>query len=139
MNEELKDMEEEKQKLKEIIKQINEEENRIETILSNSDMNYDLENIAKARVLQAQVKKLEDIKNIKNKPYFARMDFKENNKDIEKFYIGKISLLDNKTSYPIIVDWRAPISNLYYEGKIGKASYECLGNEIQKEFIFIEE
>ena len=43
---------------------------------------------------------------------------------MEKLYIGKISILDSKTAEPIIVDWRAPISNLYYEGKIGKAEYE---------------
>mgnify|MGYP001115417201 CR=1 FL=1 len=65
------------------------------------------------------------------------MDFKEDTKDLEKFYIGKISLLDNKTAYPIIVDWRAPISNLYYEGRIGKASYECLGKQIEGE-IFLK-
>ena len=125
----------EKQKLKEIVKKINDEENELEYSLSNSDMNYDLENIAKANILQSQIKKLEDIKKIKDKPYFARMDFKENAKDLEKLYIGKISLLDNKTAYPIIVDWRAPISNLYYEGKIGKAAYECLGEQIEGEII----
>lgn len=124
---------EEKQKLKEIVKKIKEEEQTIEESLSNSNMNYDLENIAKANILMAQVKKLEDIKKIKDKPYFARMDFKEETKNLEKFYIGKISLLDNKTAYPIIVDWRAPISNLYYEGKIGPAEYECLGEKIKGE------
>ena len=128
---------EEKQKLKEILKKIKEEETTIEESLSNSNMNYDMENIAKANVLMAQVKKLEDIKKIKDKPYFARMDFKENFKQLEKFYIGKISLLDNKTAYPIIVDWRAPIANLYYEGKIGPAEYECLGEKIKGE-IFLK-
>ena len=79
----------------------------------------------------------ENIKKIKDKPYFARMDFKEKSKDLEKFYIGKISILDNKTAYPIIVDWRAPIANLYYEGKIGNAEYECLGEKIKGE-IFLK-
>ena len=32
------------------------------------------------------------------------MDFKEENRDLEKLYIGKISILDNKTAEPIIVD-----------------------------------
>ena len=122
---------EEKKKLKDIVQKIKEEEQTIEESLSNSNMNYDMENIAKANILMAQVKKLEDIKKIKDKPYFARMDFKEDSKQLEKFYIGKISLLDNKTAYPIIVDWRAPISNLYYEGKIGPAEYECLGEKIK--------
>lgn len=123
----------EKKKLKEIVKKIKKEEKELEDSLSSSDKNYDLENIAKANSLQFKIKKLEDIKKIKDKPYFARMDFKENSKEVEKLYIGKISLLDNKTAYPIIVDWRAPISNLYYEGKLGKAKYECLGEQIEGE------
>ena len=131
MNEEI--FSQEKDKLKEIVKKINEEETNIDTALSKTSMNYDMENIAFANVLQAQVKKLEDIKKIKTKPYFARMDFRESGKETEKFYIGKISLLDHKTAYPIIVDWRAPIANLYYEGKIGEAEYECLGEKIKGE------
>jgi len=128
---------EEKAKLKEITKKILEEEEKLEEYLSNTSMNYDLENIAQAKVVESQIQKLENIKKIKNKPYFARMDFKEESKSLEKFYIGKISILDNKTAYPIIVDWRAPIANLYYEGKIGNAEYECLGKKIKGE-IFLK-
>lgn len=131
MDEEI--FQEEKEKLKEIIQKIEAEEEIIEHTLSNSDKNFKLEDMAKATLLQSYFKKLEDIKKIKDKPYFARMDFREDSKELEKFYIGKISLLDNKTAYPIIVDWRAPIANLYYEGKIGKAEYECLGEKINGE------
>lgn len=127
----------EKEKLKEIVKKINKEENNLEQYLTSADMNYDLENIAQAQFVSSQLRKLENIKSIKDKPYFARMDFKENGKSVEKLYIGKISLLDNKTAYPIIVDWRAPISNLYYEGRVGKAEYECLGEKIKGE-IFLK-
>lgn len=127
----------EKEKLKDIVKKINKEENNLEQYLSSADMNYDLENIAQAQFVSSQLRKLENIKSIKDKPYFARMDFKEDGKNVEKLYIGKISLLDNKTAYPIIVDWRAPISNLYYEGRVGKAEYECLGEKIKGE-IFLK-
>lgn len=127
----------EKEKLKDIVKKINKEENNLEQYLSSADMNYDLENIAQAQFVSSQLRKLENIKSVKDKPYFARMDFKEDGKNVEKLYIGKISLLDNKTAYPIIVDWRAPISNLYYEGRVGKAEYECLGEKIKGE-IFLK-
>lgn len=127
----------EKEKLKDIVKKIDKEENNLEQYLSSADMNYDLENIAQAQFVSSQLRKLENIKSIKDKPYFARMDFKEDGKSVEKLYIGKISLLDNKTAYPIIVDWRAPISNLYYEGRVGKAEYECLGEKIKGE-IFLK-
>lgn len=126
---------EEKEKLKEINNKVLEEEKLIEEELRKSDMNYTMEDIAKGEVLLTRVKKLENIKKIKNVPYFTRMDFKEENRDLEKLYIGKISILDNKTAEPIIVDWRAPISNLYYEGKIGSAEYECLGKKIKGDIL----
>jgi DNA helicase-2/ATP-dependent DNA helicase PcrA len=59
------------------------------------------------------------------KPYFARVDFKEeDSKNSQNLYIGKVSLL-REDNEPLITDWRAPVANLYYEGRIGEASYEC--------------
>jgi DNA helicase-2/ATP-dependent DNA helicase PcrA len=61
-----------------------------------------------------------------SKPYFARVDFREDgNETLQKLYIGKMSLLKDKDNEPLIIDWRAPIANLYYEGRIGDAFYEC--------------
>ena len=68
---------EEKEKLKEINNKVLEEEKLIEEELRKSDMNYTMEDIAKGEVLLTRVKKLENIKKIKDVPYFARMDFKE--------------------------------------------------------------
>ena len=121
---------EEEKNLKRTIGKIEEEEEFIEKTLANSDMNYDMENIAKGLVLQMYGDKLENMKKLKNKPYFARMDFKEKDKKQENFYIGKLSVLDSETLEPIVVDWRAPIANLYYEGRLGKASYDVLGEKI---------
>ncbi len=126
---------EEEKKLQSTIDKIIEEETYIENTLSNTNMNYDMENMAKGLVLQMYVDKLENMKKIKNTPYFARMDFKENNKNKEVFYIGKLSILDSKTMEPIVVDWRAPIASLYYEGRLGKASYEVLGEKISGEIL----
>ena len=128
---------EEEKKLKSTVKKITEEEESIEDTLSKADMNYDMENLAKGQVLQMYVNKLANMKKLKNTPYFARMDFKEKDKNKETFYIGKLSVLDSKTLEPIVVDWRAPISNLYYEGKIGKVSYKSLGEKIEGE-IFLK-
>ena len=131
MDEEI--LEKERQKLQEILKKMDVQEQEIETYIAERSLSFKAENMAEANVMAAQVKKLDDVKKIKDKPYFARMDFKEKSKELEAFYIGKISLLDSKTAYPIIVDWRAPIANLYYEGKLGDASYEVLGEQIEGE------
>ncbi|SKA93033.1 DNA helicase-2 / ATP-dependent DNA helicase PcrA [Caloramator quimbayensis] len=70
--------------------------------------------------------KLKNLNAARKKPYFARIDFKENNSaEKEKIYIGKMSLMREEDQKLIIVDWRAPISNLYYEERIGDASYSC--------------
>lgn len=69
----------------------------------------------------------EALKKAQDAPYFGRIDFEADpNMDTEDmgnvFYIGKSTVMDD--DYTIIVtDWRAPISNLYYEGDIGRASY----------------
>jgi DNA helicase-2/ATP-dependent DNA helicase PcrA len=68
------------------------------------------------------------------KPYFARVDFIEApNKKHQVLYIGKISLLRDEDQKLIIVDWRAPISTLYYEGRLGNSSYICPDGEISGE------
>lgn len=126
---------EEESNLKNTIDKIEEEEKFIENTLDSANMNYDMENIAKGLVLQMYVDKLENMKKLKSTPYFARMDFKEKYKNQENFYIGKLSILDSKTLEPIVVDWRAPIANLYYEGKLGNASYKVLGEEISGEIL----
>ena len=114
----------EKQKLKEVITKLNEEEVGLEDNLDASSKGYSKDDFVRAHLLYLGHKKLHDIRKIKDKPYFARLDFKEDGEKEEKLYIGKISVVDSKENVPIIVDWRAPISNLYYDGRIGRSSYE---------------
>lgn len=67
---------------------------------------------------------LESLKRHKDKPYFARIDFKDNKKDLDdKLYIGKLSLLDDNND-SLIIDWRTPIANLYYDSSLGETSYK---------------
>jgi len=60
------------------------------------------------------------------KPYFARVDF-----DGGTHYIGKMTLLQGLDV--LITDWRAPLATLYYEGRIGKAAYDCPDGHIEGE------
>lgn len=68
---------EEEKKLAETIFRIDEEEKQMESRLSTS---YNVNDIAKGFVMQMYAKKINDIKKIRTKPYFARMDYKENNR-----------------------------------------------------------
>lgn len=78
-----------------------------------------------ARFFAMSKDELESLKKARNKPYFARIDFsREDQETGEIIYIGKTSLYSRENQEQIIVDWRSPISNLYYEGRIGKVQYD---------------
>ncbi|QNU66835.1 AAA family ATPase [Ruminiclostridium herbifermentans] len=80
--------------------------------------------------------KIKNLHTAKSKPYFARIDFLEDDtKKIEKLYIGKMSLARDEDQEIIIVDWRAPIANLYYEGRLGASSYECPDGTIEGQLL----
>src|SRR5659263_192599 len=57
------------------------------------------------------------------KPYFARIDFREFRREIEPYYIGKFGLGDITSGDEMIIDWRAPIADLYYSGTEGESYY----------------
>ena len=77
--------------------------------------------------------KIANIQKIKEKPYFARIDFKEDKKSTkEKLYIGKIGVtdLDGKV---VVTDWRAPVSTLYYDSNLGQVEYDAPYGKIHGE------
>lgn len=114
----------EKDKLNQVVQKLNFEEKELEENVSKTDKNYDKDSYVKAHIEYLNHKKLSDLKKIKQKPYFARIDFKVKDEPKEELYIGKISVLDSQNQKPIVIDWRAPIANLYYDGRIGKSSYK---------------
>ena len=123
----------EKEKLKEVSRKLEEEEKVIEANLSSTSNNYEKDSYVRAQLVYVGNKKLQDLKKIKGKPYFARIDFTAKGEDLEKLYIGKLSILDSKSQEPIIIDWRAPISNLYYDGRVGNSSYDSPGGKVEGE------
>lgn len=72
---------------------------------------------------QHSAKQLDTVERLEKRPYFARVDFKEQGeKKTETIYIGLGSFAD-KNDHFLIYDWRAPISSIYYDGKLGEVSY----------------
>ena len=66
-------------------------------------------------------------------PYFARIDFQEQGTSVvEAIYIGISSLLD-PAGNPLIYDWRAPVSSMFYDYELGPARYLCEAGEINGE------
>lgn len=78
--------------------------------------------------------KLKNLDKSLSKPYFARVDFIEDGQEnLQKLYIGKISLMRDKDNELVIIDWRAPISTLYYEGRLGEASFDSPEGNVKGE------
>lgn len=62
------------------------------------------------------------------KAYFGRVDYDDLTYGVkESRYIGKngVTTEDNEV---LIVDWRAPVSSVYYENELGKGEYAVPGN-----------
>ncbi len=58
-------------------------------------------------------------------PYFGRMDFKaEQDSDYNKFYIGRTGISSEEGDL-LVVDWRSPVSSMFYNNSIGNAEYEA--------------
>ena len=73
-------------------------------------------------------KQLLKLRKMLNEPYFARIDFLEDDyDDVEEIYIGRYSLFDEASQSFHVYDWRAPISSLYYDYGVGKANFAVPG------------
>ena len=123
----------EKEKLKQVCQKLDTEEKELENNLAKTDSSYEKDSYVRAHLVYLGHKKIMDLRKIKTKPYFARIDFKANGEEKEQLYIGKLSIIDSQTQEPIIIDWRAPISNLYYDGRIGKSHYKSPGGNVEGE------
>ncbi|MUG43462.1 RNA polymerase recycling motor HelD [Paenibacillus woosongensis] len=71
------------------------------------------------------------MKRLKQSPYFGRIDFAEKGGEEEAIYLGIASLLKEGDEEFLVYDWRAPISNLYYDGVPGPASYMTPSGQIE--------
>lgn len=95
---------------------------------------HEQELLLRYQTLEAQEKRGKTLRLMEGSPYFARIDFKEEQEHAETLYIGIASLRDSKEETHII-DWRAPIANLYYEGELGETKYESYEGAIEVELL----
>lgn len=60
-------------------------------------------------------------------PYFGRVDFAfdDDEDDAQTFYIGIGNFAEKAGMTPMIYDWRAPVSGLFYDYDKGPASYKA--------------
>lgn len=66
------------------------------------------------------------IESMLDSPFFGRVDFLyDGDEESESFYIGIANFAEDAGMRPLIYDWRAPVSSLFYDYDQGTASYEA--------------
>lgn len=90
--------------------------------------NYDNQQALFAQVgaNQENVKFRHRLKRMLDSPFFGSVDFVyDGDEDAETFYIGIGNFAEKRGALPLIYDWRAPVSGLFYDFDKGEASYEA--------------
>lgn len=118
-------------------------EDMAETDVTDNSSAY-INMMLKSQTMDFAEKNYYGYKRALDKPYFARVDFiPEGEGNAQKIYIGKTSLMKAEDNEMLIVDWRAPVASIYYDGRLGEVEYESeegvqKGNMLLKRQLSIE-
>ena len=83
---------------------------------------------------EAKLKQKHRFERMLDAPFFGRVDFIFDGEDeAEPFYIGIGNFAEKAGMTPLIYDWRAPVSGLFYDYDKGPASYEAPAGRIEGE------
>ncbi|MBC8062782.1 MAG: AAA family ATPase [Clostridiaceae bacterium] len=91
---------------------------------------FDHERFVKEESFKVIDRKLRELNVLKEIPYFGRVDFKDvEYEDEDVIYIGRFGVTPEENLEPVVVDWRSPVSALFYTGRLGESSYNApMGN-----------
>lgn len=90
---------------------------------------FDHEKYVKEESYKTIDKKLSEYTKLKEVPYFGKVAFADDGLQ-ENIYIGRYGLNREGEFDPVIVDWRAPVSSLFYKGILGETSYKSPDGEV---------
>ena len=80
---------------------------------------------------EEKIKLIQRFRKMTDSPFFGRVDFCfEEEDEAEPFYIGIGNFSERAGMTPLIYDWRAPVSGLFYDYDKGPACYEAPSGEI---------
>ncbi len=99
-----------------------------ETLIEFETMSRAVEelNISSRTVSTALAK----VKRLLPRPYFARINVQfPDEPEEETYYIGTTSV-SNEEHEPVVIDWRSPIAEVYYNQQMGETSYSVDGRNI---------
>ncbi len=104
---------------------------------------YGYENYDNQQALLSQVNANQEQRILRHRfrrmldsPFFGRVDFQyEGEEEPETFYIGIGNFAEETGGVPLIYDWRAPVSGLFYDYDKGPAFYEAPGGRMSGEVL----
>ena len=80
--------------------------------------------VAGRNILEHTQNSLRKNRAASQKAYFGRVDYQDETYGVaESLYIGNNGITQNSNEV-IIVDWRAPVSSVYYENELGQGHYD---------------
>jgi len=91
---------------------------------------FDHENYVKEESFKSTDRKLKELTVLKSSPYFGKVTFREEDYGIEDIYIGRFGVTLEETFEPLIIDWRAPVAALFYNGSGNVGHYDSPDGEI---------
>lgn len=102
---------------------------------------YGYENFDNQQALLSQVNANQEQRVLRHRfrrmldsPFFGRVDFQyEGDEEPETFYIGIGNFAEEAGKIPLVYDWRAPVSGLFYDYDKGPASYLAPAGEMSGE------
>ncbi|WP_297629734.1 RNA polymerase recycling motor HelD [uncultured Clostridium sp.] len=125
---------------------VNDVSNKYISLSKELKGKYNMEKDATGKALNLAKKDIAKYEEAYSIPYFGRVDFRERKSIVvEKIYIGKHGISDSEDGDEIVVDWRAPVADLYYSGTGGEASYKAPAGiidgelSVKRKFLFDEE
>ena len=116
--------------------------NKLKGLRKESKGSYNEEKETTEKIYEVLTRDINSFEEALSAPYFGRVDFIEYKGPEEKIYIGKKGISSNKDGEEVVVDWRAPVADLYYSGTGGEAYYKAPSGivegklDLKRKFLF---
>lgn len=105
----------------------------METYIEFEVMNHAIDHYNIER--DSAIEKLGRIRRLLKAPYFAKIGLRyEADEEPEEYYIGSAGISENALE-PLVIDWRSPVAETYYNQENGRTFYQVDGRRIDVELV----
>ncbi|MBD7909942.1 MULTISPECIES: RNA polymerase recycling motor HelD [Clostridium] len=122
-----------KEEIEEKKSNIKDIEKRVKALSKEAKGSYSEEKETTEKIYEVLTREINSYEDALEEPYFGRVDFREYRGLGESIYIGKKGISNIKKGEEVVVDWRAPVADLYYSGTGGEAFYKAPAGIIEGE------